>query len=76
MLRLAGTRDSRPIPTLWVPDDRPRVTPRSVGGGWRSIPPARFPERVRAVAGGTLALLAAPVLTVGLMFTAGLVSCW
>lgn len=38
--------------------------------------PARFPERVRAIMGGALALFAAPVLTVGLMFTAGLVSCW
>ncbi|MEU9691299.1 M56 family metallopeptidase [Amycolatopsis japonica] len=38
--------------------------------------PSRFPERVRAVAGGTLALFAPPVLTVGMMFTAGLVSCW
>ncbi|MEU8413099.1 M56 family metallopeptidase [Amycolatopsis japonica] len=38
--------------------------------------PSRFPERVRAVAGGTLALFAPPVLTVGVMFTAGLVSCW
>jgi hypothetical protein len=22
-LRLAGTRDTRPIPALWLPDDRP-----------------------------------------------------
>ncbi|MBB5857832.1 M56 family metallopeptidase [Amycolatopsis umgeniensis] len=38
--------------------------------------PSRFPDRMRAVAGGTLALFAPPVLTVGLMFTAGLLSCW
>jgi len=38
--------------------------------------PSRFPDRVRAVVGGTLALFAPPVLTVCLMFTAGLLSCW
>ncbi|WP_410598735.1 M56 family metallopeptidase [Amycolatopsis sp. lyj-90] len=38
--------------------------------------PSRLPDRVRAVAGGTLALFAPPALTVGLMFTSGLLSCW
>ncbi|MFC3448319.1 M56 family metallopeptidase [Amycolatopsis speibonae] len=36
----------------------------------------RFPARAKAVAGGTLALLAPPAFTVELLFVAGLVSCW
>ncbi|WP_409495486.1 M56 family metallopeptidase [Amycolatopsis sp. cmx-11-12] len=176
VLRLAGIRDERPIPTLWVPDDRPiayslggrhslivasrglagRLSARelnavlahehahvrgrhhflvacaeTLGRTLRFVPllrelpgavrllvelaadrsaaaghgpetvrsallstrggdislrlrwlaehssgPARFPEKVRAVAGGTLALLAPPALAAGLMFSAGLISCW
>ncbi|OXM55683.1 peptidase M48 [Amycolatopsis thailandensis] len=36
----------------------------------------RFPARAKAVAGGTLALLAPPAFATGLLFATGLVSCW
>ncbi|EMD28246.1 M56 family metallopeptidase [Amycolatopsis azurea] len=38
--------------------------------------PSRFPAWAKAVAGGTVALLAPPAFTVGLLFATGLVSCW
>ncbi|MFC9252103.1 M56 family metallopeptidase [Amycolatopsis thailandensis] len=37
---------------------------------------SRFPARAKAVAGGTLALLAPPAFATGLLFATGLVSCW
>ncbi|MEV7552248.1 M56 family metallopeptidase [Amycolatopsis sp. NPDC089917] len=37
---------------------------------------SRFPAWAKAVAGGTVALLAPPAFTVGLLFATGLVSCW